>query len=103
MERLGLGTKSTRHEILKKLYDRKFIEGKYPRPTTSGRALIEALEDHAERITQREMTAHLEADMEGIATGVRARADVGRETHQMPSEGLEAPAADRAPRGRELW
>src|SRR5207245_10257704 len=24
MERLGLGTKSTRHEIIKKLYDRKF-------------------------------------------------------------------------------
>src|SRR5439155_385649 len=51
MERLGLGTKSTRHDILKKLYDRKFIEGKYPRPTTSGRAVIEALEDHADRIT----------------------------------------------------
>src|SRR5207249_12227593 len=58
MERFGLGTKSTRHEIIKKLYDRKFIEGKYPRPTTSGRAVIEALEDHAERTTQPEMTAH---------------------------------------------
>jgi len=86
MERLGLGTKSTRHEIIKKLYDRKFIEGKYPRPTTSGRAVIEALEDHAERITQPEMTAHLEADMEGIATGVRAREDVVRESQQMLSE-----------------
>src|SRR5437879_9706734 len=89
MERLGLGTKSTRHEILKKLYDRKFIEGKYPNPTTSGRAVIEALEDHAERITEPEMTAHLEADMEGIATGVRAREDVVRESQQMLSEVLE--------------
>src|SRR5207247_735436 len=27
MERVGLGTKATRHEIIKKLYDRKFTEG----------------------------------------------------------------------------
>jgi len=102
MERLGLGTKSTRHEILKKLYDRKFIEGKYPRPTTSGRALIEALEDHAERITQPEMTAHLEADMEGIATGVRAREDVVRESQQMLSEVLETLEANREAIGQEI-
>src|SRR2546425_10712666 len=102
MERLGLGTKSTRHEILKKLYDRKFIEGKYPRPTTSGRAVIEALEDPAERITQPEMTAHLEADMEGIATGVRAREDVGRESQQMLSEGRETLQTNREPIGQEI-
>src|SRR2546425_834668 len=102
MERLGLGTKSTRHEILKKLYDRKFIEGKYPRPTTSGRALIEALEDHAERITQPEMTAHLEADLEGIATGVRAREDVVRESQQMLSEVLETLEANREAIGQEI-
>ncbi|HWM53548.1 MAG TPA: DNA topoisomerase I [Thermoplasmata archaeon] len=102
MERLGLGTKSTRHEIVKKLYDRKFIEGKYPRPTTSGRAVIEALEDHAERITQPEMTAHLEADMEGIATGVRAREDVVRESQQMLSEVLETLEANREAIGQEI-
>src|SRR2546422_9993916 len=101
-ERLGLGKKSTRHEILKKLYGRKFIEGKYPRPTTSGRALIEALEDHAERITQPEMTAHLEADMEGIATGVRAREDVVRESQQLLSEVLETLEANREALGHEI-
>ncbi len=102
MERLGLGTKSTRHEILKKLYDRKFIEGKYPRPTTSGRAVIGALEDHAQRITQPEMTAHLEEDMEGIATGVRAREDVVRESQQMLSEVLETLEANREAIGQEI-
>lgn len=102
MERLGLGTKSTRHDIIKKLYDRKFIEGKYPKPTTSGRAVIEALEDHAERITQPEMTAHLEADMEGIATGVRAREDVVRESQQMLSEVLETLEANREAIGQEI-
>ena len=102
MERLGLGTKSTRHEIIKKLNDRKFIDGKYPRPTTSGRAVIEALEDHAQRITQPEMTAHLEADMEGIATGVRAREDVVRESQQMLSEVLETLEANREAIGQEI-
>ena len=102
MEKLGLGTKSTRHEILKKLSDRKFIEGKYPRPTTSGRAVIEALEDHAVRITQPEMTAHLEADMEAIATGVRAREDVVRESQQMLSEVLETLEANREAIGQEI-
>jgi DNA topoisomerase I len=102
MERLGLGTKSTRHEILKKLGDRKFVEGKYPRPTTSGRAVIEALEDHAERITQPEMTAHLEADMAGIATGVRSREDVVRESQQMLSEILETLEANREAIGQEI-
>src|SRR2546428_7274566 len=100
--RPGGGTKAPRHEIIKKLYDRKFIEGKYPRPTTSGRAVIEALEDHAERITQPEMTAHLEADMEGIATGVRAREDVVRESQQMLSEVLETLEANREAIGQEI-
>ena len=102
MERLGLGTKSTRHEIVKKLYDRKFVDGKYVRPTVSGRAVIQALEDHAARIAQPEMTAHLEQDMEGIATGVRAREDVVRESQSMLSEVLEILEANRAAIGQEI-
>ena len=102
MERLGLGTKSTRHDIIKKLYDRNFIDGKYPHPTTSGRAVIVALEDHAERITQPEMTAHLEADMEEIARGVRNREDVVRESQQMLTESLEVLERNRQAIGQEI-
>ena len=102
MERLNLGTKSTRHEIIKKLNDRKFIEGKYPKPTTSGRAVIEALEDHANRITQPEMTAHLEQDMDEIARGVRKPEDVVRESQQMLSEVLETLEKNRQAIGQEI-
>ena len=102
MERLGLGTKSTRHDIIKKLYDRKFVDGKYPRPTTSGRAVVQALEDHAERIIQPEMTAHLEADMEEIARGVRNREDVVRESQTMLSEVLEILETNRTAIGQEI-
>jgi DNA topoisomerase-1 len=102
MEKLGLGTKSTRHEILKKLYDRKFIEGKYPMPTTSGRAVIQALEDHAEHVTQPDMTAHLEADMEGIARGVRSPEEVVRNSQTMLTEILETLEKNREAIGQEI-
>ncbi len=102
MERLGLGTKSTRHEIIKKLYDRKFMEGRQLNPTVSGRAVIEALEDHAERITQPEMTSHLEQDMDEIARGVRQPAEVVRESQTMLSEVLEILENNRAAIGQDI-
>ncbi len=67
MERLGLGTKSTRHEIIQKLYSRTYIEDSPPKPTLAGFALIETLERHARTITDPDMTATLEDDMEKIA------------------------------------
>ena len=102
MERLGLGTKSTRHEIIKKLYDRKFIEGKYPMPTTSGRAVIQALEDHAERITQPEMTAHLEEEMESISHGVLEPKVVVQNSQEMLTEILDTLEKNREAIGQEI-
>ena len=47
MEKLGLGTKSTRHDIIQKLYDRKYAVGNDLIPTQSGIAVASALEKHA--------------------------------------------------------
>ncbi len=69
MESLGLGTKSTRHEILKKLYDRKYIYGNPIRPTNTAFAVISALKKNAEKITLPDMTSELERDMDMIAEG----------------------------------
>ena len=102
MERLGLGTKSTRHEIIQKLYDRKYADGRVLHPTISGRALIEALEDHAERITQPEMTAHLEQDMEEVARGVRTRTDIVSESQRMLEEVVEVLQKNEAAIGQEI-
>src|SRR5439155_434361 len=102
MEKLGLGTKSTRHEIVQKLYDRKYVEGKVLRPTGSGKALIGALEDHAEKITRPEMTAHLEQDMEEIARGVRTRAEVVSESQRMLEEVVEILQKNQAAIGQEI-
>ena len=102
MERLGLGTKSTRHEIVKKLYDRKFIEGRYPKPTISGRAVIQALEDHAQRITQPEMTARLEEEMDGISRGVLEPKVVVQNSQEMLTEILDTLEQNREAIGQEI-
>jgi len=83
MERLGLGTKSTRHEIIQKLFDRKFVHGVRMQPTPIGRAVIVALEGHAKEITDEKMTAHLEYDMDLIAKGEQEQKDVIEESQAM--------------------
>ncbi|PKK86003.1 MAG: DNA topoisomerase I [Thermoplasmata archaeon HGW-Thermoplasmata-1] len=83
MEKLGLGTKSTRHEIVNKLYQRKYIDGTSPQPTKTGFAVTEALENYAPKITRPEMTATLEADMDEIANGKKELGEVVEESRQM--------------------
>lgn len=83
MERLGLGTKSTRHEMLQKLSDRKYIEGKQIAPTATGRAVIAALEAHAKDITEAQMTATLELSMEAIANHLKKKEEVVAESQDM--------------------
>ncbi len=52
MERLGLGTKSTRHDIIQKLYDPQvYSTGNDLVPTLSGLAVVNALEKHAKIVT----------------------------------------------------
>lgn len=83
MERLNLGTKSTRHEIIQKLYDRNYVTGNNLIPTDVGRAVITALEDNADKITKAEMTSLLEKDMLGIANKEKRQDQVINESQQM--------------------
>jgi DNA topoisomerase-1 len=69
MEKYGLGTKSTRHEIIKKLYSRRYVYGNPLRPTQTAFAVIEALKKNAETITLPDMTSKLEQEMDAIAEG----------------------------------
>ncbi|MEW6070020.1 MAG: DNA topoisomerase I, partial [Candidatus Thermoplasmatota archaeon] len=83
MESLGLGTKSTRHEIIQKLYARDYIRGLIPRPTKAGIAVTEALENYAQQVTSPEMTSKLEKEMDEIAEGKRVVNEVVRESKQL--------------------
>jgi DNA topoisomerase-1 len=86
MEELGLGTKSTRHEVVGKLLSRRYIQGNPVRPTLVGCAVIDALEAHADAITKPEMTQTLDAHMQQIKEKKRARDDVIAESRQMLHE-----------------
>ncbi|WP_255169771.1 DNA topoisomerase I [Natrononativus amylolyticus] len=83
MEDLGIGTKSTRHNTLEKLYDRGYIESDPPRPTQLAMAVVDAAENYAERVVSEGMTAQLEADMDAIAAGEKGLEDVTDESREM--------------------
>ncbi|MCE5295876.1 MAG: DNA topoisomerase I [Euryarchaeota archaeon] len=102
MERLGLGTKSTRHEIIQKLYDRKYAVGNDLVPTEGGIAVIEALEKHANTITQSKMTSHLEQDMDDIANGKATIGEIVEESQDMLSDVLDAMEMNKKQIGDEI-
>jgi len=83
MEELGMGTKSTRHEIVGKLYERGYVEHDPAKPTEKAIALIEALEKHATLITKPEMTKTLEQEMEEIKAGQRGKESVANDSREM--------------------
>jgi DNA topoisomerase-1 len=76
MERLGLGTKATRHDIIQTLADRKYVTGEPIEPTCKGITVVTALAEYAERITTPEMTSELDAEMDAIAEGSDSRVRV---------------------------
>jgi DNA topoisomerase-1 len=69
MEKLGLGTKATRHDIIQTLYDRKYVDNDPVEPTFKGRSVIDALSLYASEITTPEMTVALDRKMDDIANG----------------------------------
>ncbi len=102
MERLGLGTKATRHTIIQKLYDRSYIISNPAVPTEIGKIVIVALERHASIITRHEMTAQLERDMELVATGEKSFEEVTEESKQMLRQVMELLDAKKKEIGDEI-
>ncbi|MHC1588775.1 MAG: DNA topoisomerase I [Methermicoccaceae archaeon] len=86
MEELGIGTKSTRHEIIAKLYGRGYVVGNPLKPTQLSFSVIDALKSHASSITQPTMTRTLEEDMDRIALGVVDEVAVIEESKEMLSK-----------------
>jgi len=83
MEELELGTKSTRHEIIGKLYDRVYVQGNPGKPTDKAFALIDSLEKYATMITKPEMTGTLEQEMDRISEGKQKKEEVVDDSKKM--------------------
>jgi len=102
MESLGLGTKSTRHNVIEKLYDRGYVESDPPRPTALAEAVVEAAEAFADRVVSEEMTARLEEDMAAIASGEATLGDVTAESREMLEQVFEELRDSREKVGEHL-
>lgn len=102
MEKLGLGTKATRHEALSKLYNRGYIESNPPKPTQTGITLIDALKAHANAITSPDMTSLLEKDMDGITETRLKKEDVVNESKAMLRRIFDQMESHRMDIGRTL-
>ena len=76
MERLGLGTKSTRASTIERLYEVKYLKNDPVEPSQLGMAIIDALHTWAPRITTPEMTSELEEDMTKVSEGDDTRDEV---------------------------
>ncbi|WP_230972203.1 DNA topoisomerase I [Archaeoglobus neptunius] len=83
MERLNLGTKSTRHEIIQKLMSRGYIHGNPFRPSETALSVINVLKETAETITLPDMTAKLEEEMDMIAEGKKNELEVVQDSKNM--------------------
>ncbi len=81
MEELSLGTKSTRHEIIKKLYDRKYITLTPLAPTYLAMAVIDSMSDCD--VVKSKMTAQLEEDMNLISEGKKTLEETVQESREM--------------------
>ncbi len=76
MERLGLGTKATRHDIIQGLFDRRYVTGDTVEPTCKGISVIRALSEYAGHITSPDMTRELDEEMDAIAGARATRTEV---------------------------
>jgi len=72
MSELGLGTKSTRPDIIQKLIDRLYISPKFV-PSPIAFAVVNSLKKYANKITDPGMTSELESSMELISTSEQSK------------------------------
>jgi DNA topoisomerase-1 len=86
MEKAGLGTKSTRHSIIERLLEVRYIQNDPVEPTALGIAVIEALGRFAPHITTPGMTAQLEEEMSAIAAGASTRDTVVGHSRRLLAE-----------------
>ncbi|SEO69831.1 DNA topoisomerase I [Denitrobacterium detoxificans] len=88
MEKLGLGTKSTRHAIIERLYNVSYIVNDPIEPSALGMAVVDALDRFAPHITTADMTAELESEMDNIAKGENTRESVVAHSRALLGEQL---------------
>lgn len=86
MEKRNLGTRATRAEILKTLYDRRYIFGQSIKVTKLGEVVVRALKEYAEKILSEELTRKFDRDMEDVFKGKKKQKRVLEEAKKTLTE-----------------
>ncbi|WP_435151648.1 DNA topoisomerase I [Haladaptatus sp. DFWS20] len=102
MEKMGIGTKSTRHNTIQKLYDRGYLENDPPRPTRLAQSVVSAAEDYADLVVSESMTRELEQDMTAIADGEAELDDVADSSREILSRVFDDLEESREEIGKQL-
>ncbi|ODR81994.1 DNA topoisomerase I, partial [Haladaptatus sp. W1] len=102
MEKMGIGTKSTRHNTIQKLYDRGYLESDPPRPTRLAQAVVKAAEDYADLVVSETMTRELEEDMTAIAEGEADLEDVADSSREILATVFDELEESREEIGKQL-
>ncbi len=76
MEEKGIGTKSTRAQILQILYNRGYLVGKSIEVTELGMQLVDILEKYVPDVVSEQLTRHMEDAMEKIESGEQSREEL---------------------------
>ncbi|HMK54359.1 MAG TPA: DNA topoisomerase I [Methanobacteriaceae archaeon] len=103
LEKRGLGTKSTRANIISILYDRKYVEGKKITVNQLGEHLIDTLKKYSEKITSEELTQEFETKLEGIMGGETNKEDIIDQARSEVSSILDDIEKNKLKIGEELY
>lgn len=103
LEKRGLGTKSTRANIISILYDRKYVEGKKISVNQLGEHLIDTLKKYSEKITSEELTREFETKLEGIMGGETKKEEIIEQARVEVSSILDDIEKNKLKIGEELY
>src|SRR6188472_1132891 len=103
MEERGLGTKATRADIIKKLYDRGYVYSNPPIPTETGIAMYEAFKKYVPAMATPEMTAQLESEMDQIAAGEMTKDGVVGDSRELLHKTWTEIDASREDLAKVVW
>lgn len=90
MENEEIGTKATRADIIKTLYDRGYFTGRSITATEIAFSVVETMEEYSPRIISTDMTRRIEEHLETIETGKMNEDEVIQEAADQIYESLYA-------------
>jgi len=102
MEKVRIGTKSTRADILQILYDRKYTKNERIEMTDLGFEVLDTLKNYCPAIVSVELTRDLEERMERIQTGSETREKVLEDVVNILKPALEQLKTNEESVGKRL-